>query len=500
MMRMNLPAMAALLAVGAATAVPAQGAAPERHGLVARWTFDGHLRDVSGRGNHAVGAGVTYGHGRDGRALTGADEPLTVSAAPELDLFPGFTIRCRVRFDTAPEGYVELLRREGAYILRVDAPGEGGNLSFFVNLNGWEPRLRGPVPEPGVWYDIEARWDGKEMTLDVNGNRKTARRTGTPVPAAEPLTIGAGGAGRLDDLTILNPGHVDRQWALGATESIGTRLTRTAFGRGAGWQGWRGDRGAVIDTFKDRTLSAGFSGAGAALVQPGLDVDIARLPYVLVDAGVADDVNADLLFVTTEGYGLMPFRLYGSSRTSAVLMAHHPGWRGRLRLLALVPRRPDAAGDPLRVKLRSVRLSEHMDGNPFLYVRGVAPGRAILRAGRDEEMVCVVRNVGGPAPEVTCTLAVPAGVWILGEATRKMRDVAHDATLQFRWPVRAERPCEGVATVTARAPDGDRIRDGPYVVSATVTEQSGPGNTALLGAGILVLVLVLGGGWWWLRR
>jgi len=56
------------------------------------------------------------------------------------------------------------------------------------------------------------------------------------------------------------------------------------------------------------------------------------------------------------------------------------------------------------------------------------------------------------------------------------------------------------ATVTAREPDGDRIRDGPYVVSATVTEQSGPGNTALLGAGILVLVLVLGGGWWWLRR
>ena len=56
------------------------------------------------------------------------------------------------------------------------------------------------------------------------------------------------------------------------------------------------------------------------------------------------------------------------------------------------------------------------------------------------------------------------------------------------------------ATVTAREPAGDRIRDGPYVVSATVTEQSGPGNTALLGGGVLVLVLVLGGGWWWLRR
>lgn len=56
------------------------------------------------------------------------------------------------------------------------------------------------------------------------------------------------------------------------------------------------------------------------------------------------------------------------------------------------------------------------------------------------------------------------------------------------------------ATVTAREPDDDRIRDGPYLVAATVTEPSGPGNTALLGVGVLVVVVILGGGWWWLRR
>jgi hypothetical protein len=56
------------------------------------------------------------------------------------------------------------------------------------------------------------------------------------------------------------------------------------------------------------------------------------------------------------------------------------------------------------------------------------------------------------------------------------------------------------ATVTARDPDGDRIRDGPYVVSATVTAPSGPGNTALLGVGVVAVLLILGGGWWWLRR
>ena len=56
------------------------------------------------------------------------------------------------------------------------------------------------------------------------------------------------------------------------------------------------------------------------------------------------------------------------------------------------------------------------------------------------------------------------------------------------------------AAVVAREPDGDRIRDGPYVVSVTITEPSGPGNTTLLAAGVLLLVLLLGGGWWWLRR
>ncbi|WP_152040244.1 COG1361 S-layer family protein [Salinigranum salinum] len=55
-------------------------------------------------------------------------------------------------------------------------------------------------------------------------------------------------------------------------------------------------------------------------------------------------------------------------------------------------------------------------------------------------------------------------------------------------------------TVTAREPDGDRIRDGPYVIPVTVTEASGPGDTVLLGVGVVAILVVLGGGWWWLRR
>lgn len=55
-------------------------------------------------------------------------------------------------------------------------------------------------------------------------------------------------------------------------------------------------------------------------------------------------------------------------------------------------------------------------------------------------------------------------------------------------------------SVAAREPDGDRIRDGPYFVETRVTEPSGPGNTTLLGLGVLAVVLVLGVGWWWLRR
>ena len=48
-------------------------------------------------------------------------------------------------------------------------------------------------------------------------------------------------------------------------------------------------------------------------------------------------------------------------------------------------------------------VSSKPEGRPFLYVRNLAPGRAILRAGRDEQVIAIVRNgeaVTNPGPNV----------------------------------------------------------------------------------------------------
>ena len=62
---------------------------------------------------------------------------------------------------------------------RVPAPhrpaAEGGQFSFYLHLDGWEPRVRSnTVAKVGVWYHLLAGWDGKEIWIDVNGQRASA--------------------------------------------------------------------------------------------------------------------------------------------------------------------------------------------------------------------------------------------------------------------------------------------------------------------------------------
>jgi hypothetical protein len=123
--------------------------------------------------------------------------------APELA--PGFRLDCSVRFDELPSESTPVVIKEGEYMLRFDPQSEGGQLAFFVNLGGWEPRVRASRRiEPGVWYRVSARWDGVELTLDVNGEREKVLRAGIVHPGRAPLTQGRFN-GQVDRLAIENP-------------------------------------------------------------------------------------------------------------------------------------------------------------------------------------------------------------------------------------------------------------------------------------------------------
>ncbi len=414
---------------------------------VAEWRFDGDLADTSGGGHHAVAENPAFKPGLEGLGLHLPDRVLRVDSTPKLNLFPGFEVSCKVYFDTLPNDYINILRKDGEYQLRVDHPREGGRISFFVHLNGWEPRVRSRAVEAGKWYDIVARWDGKKLFLAVNGSVHTARRPGSAIPTDNPVEIG-GVPGLLDELAIRNPRLLDREWALAAVgrQNDDARRSQASFGAGKGWSGWAGIRGGQAAVRGGRLVFRPGSSRGI-LANSGMDVDLSGNPYICIDVEGAVGESADVLFLTERGYGVVNLPLWGDHRTSVATMLDHPFWRGRLELLALSFTGP---ADGV-IRLERLRISSRALVKPFVYIREIAPGRAILRAGRQESIAAVLRNPEGTAERVGLRLSVPAGVELLEAPEKQLGTLARDATVLETWAIRAPAPGTYTLRVSAMA-------------------------------------------------
>ncbi len=178
------------------------------------WTFDGTLSDESGNGQDAYVTDPVFTPGQNGQALKFANAVVDIPDAPGLRLTRGFRLACRVRFERLPEGNAWATvamkgdHAEGEYFLRVDPASEGRRFGFFVNIGRWEPRVQSREPvKPGVWYAVEAGWDGQSLRLTVNGDTTRIVRTGEPARTHAPLHLGSF-EGELDDLRIASPdGH-----------------------------------------------------------------------------------------------------------------------------------------------------------------------------------------------------------------------------------------------------------------------------------------------------
>jgi hypothetical protein len=178
---------------------------------VAHWDFNDGLADRSGNG-HDLHAGEGQGGlmlvpGRDGgSALAPGTREFTADSAPDLELAAGFRIDCVVRLDAVPDGIRHILIKDGEYQLRVNPAVEGGDLAFFVNLDGrWEPRVRTSQPlRPGAWHRVSVSWTGTDLALTVDGKRFQNPRMGMPRPTANPVRVGSDGV-VVDDLRVENP-------------------------------------------------------------------------------------------------------------------------------------------------------------------------------------------------------------------------------------------------------------------------------------------------------
>ncbi len=432
-----------LLTHGALAAPPA-----EETGTAALWRFEGDLRDASGNGRDLAGA-ARLGTSPDGRpfaAFEGA-APLTVPDTSDLRLAPGLTIDAWVYFPERPTRLAVIAAKADEYQLRVDPPAEGGQFSFFVHLDGWEPRVSLSGPEPGRWHHVTAAWSGSRATLEVDGRKVSQARSGNPTPRGASLELGPL-EGWLGETSIGNPNSARRRLfeRLDTETAAGDRLDRAAFDGPRAWDGWRAELGAEAAD-EDGVLTWTGMGPAALLRSPALDVDVAGLGCLTLAIDSAAAENGELVFLTTAGWGALPFPIWPEGRASILDVASHPNWHGRLRYLGIgLPPGP-ARG----FALRGVWLAERPAGPPWVYVRNLAPGRAVLRAGREEQVIATVRNLGAEGRDLTARLEAPEGVTLLDPAEQRVATLANGSIEQLVWRLRAERPSEGTARVVVAA-------------------------------------------------
>lgn len=453
------------------------------------WTFDGDLTDRSGRGNDAYLDSPVFEARGDGQALRIGPVPAKIPDAPELRLAPGFRIECRVRFDALPVGNELAIvamkgdYRSGEYVLRVNSASEGRGFGFFVNLDGWEPRINSSRPvETGVWYHVAAGWDGSNVWMTVNGETRSRPRTGTPSVSAEALVLGPMD-GALEDLKIKNPGAQDTRavawWpfdgdardATGRGHDIATANLVFAAARGGRALHTRG-RDLVLSAHSDFQLAAGFRLA--------CDIRLDTIPTNGVTILRKQDEYQLRVEPAAEGGGLAFFVKLGSWEPRArseqrirpgTWYRIAAGWDGRFLTLAVNgeatrvrrsgsarPGRAPLVAGPFDGLLANLRFENPR--RPVVYVADWLHDRMLLRAGRPERITAVVRNGGSDARgcAIALDLSPRNAASIEGSAAHDLGALPSGGERAVSWIVRADGP----ATVTATA----RI-DGEGFSSAT---------------------------------
>lgn len=462
----------ALLAlyVGLLCVIPGQGEAAEGGGgdsaVVAWYRFEAREALGADASGHRQDAKVTEGRAADGRvggglALDGRGG-LELPSSDLLHAGQGFTFECWVRFANVTEN-MNVVSKDGEYLLRVDPPGEGGQISFFVNAGGsLEPRVRTVAAEPDTWYHLVAVWDGAYAKLWVNGQRFQVRRGGQVEPADSPVQIGTparwgpvGLKGVLDEVRLHNRGLGDGEVLVAeyglVPSATGPQATEGRFEFARDAQAWEG-RNASELSVRDGALCARLEGPGAVLVNRSLDIPLAGTRFVAIRMAVSKGSEAKLLFLTSEGAGLVAFDILadGEMHSYVVRASDEAEWSGRLRTLGLAP-----SDEQAEAEVDFVRIGGEVEAPAEIAVKSLLPDAALIRAERPCRIVAALHNTGGAAEGLRAVLRAPRGVRIVGAAEETLARLGYDEKAEVFWQVQAEEATAGTGRLTIR--DGDRV-------------------------------------------
>jgi hypothetical protein len=438
------------------------------------WSFDGSLADRSGRGNDAFNATASFAPGHSGQGLRCGQGPAVVPDSPELRPAPGLQIECWVKLDAFGRSWQPLLIKDRAYQLRLDPPEEGRHFSFFLHLGGWEPRVRSKMPAKlGVWYHVVAGWDGKEIWIDVDGQRTSVRRSGVPTPSGEPLELGLF-EGVLDDVRIENPAAP----AAGVAQWLFEGNLRDATAHGHHLSGKDVAFAAVPGGQALKSGSHAVQAASNPKLQlaPGFRIDCSvcfqKLPaegrlIAMKNGEYQLRLNSQkeggcfAFFVNLDGWEprvtceerVEPGKWYrltarwdGSALTLDVNGKRNRVTRSGLTRATDNPLVIGGLGGGLidNLKIENPRL-------PTLQVRRSRQEHAILLAGRPERLTTTIRNVGTGAEQVVVRFKLPAGVRCLGQATHELGSMPTGAEKTIEWGVEAETAVLGAAELQVTA-------------------------------------------------
>ncbi|MEN6346029.1 MAG: LamG-like jellyroll fold domain-containing protein [Armatimonadia bacterium] len=431
-------------------------------GPAASYSFDSLAsagEDASGHGHAAqvVKAQAVAGYEGGGLELAG-DGGLQIPGDGDLKVTSAFAVELRVKFADVSDN-ANLVAKDGAYLLRLDPPNEGGQISFFVNAGGTlEPRVRGPKAVAGRWYHLIATWDGMTASLWVDGQEYTAQRRGSVSDTGSPILVGlpykwgpVGLKGTLDGLRLYTRALTDSdilldQYGLREFPALAqTSEARFEFAASAqGWEALQSDEARIVEG----QLVSQTHGGSAILLNRRLNLPVSGLRYVAVRMATDQGTVGKLVAVTDSGLKSVRFAPVADGNLHSYVFdlgASSQG-RGNLRALGILP-----AEVATSVQLDFVRLSATADAPPELAVTDFIPAEVIPRAGRPNKILATVRNLGGAATDITLRLDGPEGLQVLSGATQTV-SLAHAERREVSWSVQAAAPVSGQLRLSAGAP------------------------------------------------
>jgi hypothetical protein len=375
----------------------------------------------------------------------------------------GLTIECGFRFSSVAQS-MNIASKEGEYLLRLDPPGEGGRISFFVDVAGsLEPRVRGPVAEVGKQYEVFATWDSGCATLWVNGVSYVVNRAGPLNPRGKPVLVGLpsefGPAGlqgaltrvRLYDYPLSAGEALWRHYDLLDLDPTAERADQPRSEFQTGLEGWGGRNVAGLQA-RDGVLHAQVGGYGSLLLHRGLAVPAEGRQFLSLRLSATAGERARLTFLTGETVADVrslefPLKADGRMHAYVLRLADYPEWRRQLLSLALEP--SDGASE---VAVDFLTLGPTPEAPAELTVSDLTTDAVILRAGRPVEVSATVTNTGGPGTGLRARLELPPGVSVQGPAEVALPAMPHGDQQTLAWGLQAAGAVAGQATVTATGP------------------------------------------------